>query len=184
MNIVVSISGTGTNLKALLDVKKENYLKSDTVVVASNKNAVGLDSTREFNVGASVSKDNEEIIKCLRLKNVNLIVLAGFLPKISKRIINELTIVNIHPSLLPKYGGEGCCGTYIHEKVSANKEKASGATAYLVSEELDDEDILLQKSVDISDRRSEDGIAKEVLRTEHGIPKDAIKKLEEDSYTR
>ena len=66
MNISVFISGTGTNLKALLDAKKENYFKSDIVIVVSNKNAAGLDFAREFNVDTLVSKDDEEIIKCLK----------------------------------------------------------------------------------------------------------------------
>ena len=93
MNIAVFISGTGTNLKALLDAKKDNYFKSDIVVVVSNKNAAGLNFARDFNVDTLVSKDDEEIINCLKSKNVDLIVLAGFLPKISKRIINEFTII-------------------------------------------------------------------------------------------
>lgn len=183
MNIAVFISGTGTNLKALLDAKKENYFKSDIVVVVSNKNAAGLDFAREFNVDTLVSKDDEEIIKCLKSKNVDLIVLAGFLPKISKRIINEFTIVNIHPSLLPKYGGKGCYGIHVHEKFLLIR-KTSGATVHFVNEKLDDGDILLQRSVDISDCKSEDEIAKKVLKIEHGILKDAIKKLEESSCAR
>ena len=181
MNIAVFISGTGTNLKALLDAKKDNYFESDIVVVVSNKNAAGLGFARDFNVDTLVSKDDEEIINCLKSKNVDLIVLAGFLPKVSKRIINEFTIVNIHPSLLPKYGGKGCYGIHVHEKVFANQEKISGATVHFVNEKLDDGDILLQRSVDISDCKSEEEIAKKVLKIEHGILKDAIKKLEESS---
>lgn len=184
MKIAVFISGTGTNLKALLDAKRENYFKSDIVCVVSNKNAAGLEFAKNFNVDTFVSTNDEEIIDYLKRKNVNLIVLAGFLPKISKRIINEFTIVNIHPSLLPKFGGKGCYGIHVHEKVFANEEKISGATVHFVNEKLDDGDILLQRTVDISDCKNPDEIAKKVLKIEHGILKDAVKKLEESSCER
>ena len=87
----------------------------------------------------------------------------------------------MHPTELSKYGGKGCYGIHVHEKVFANKEKTSGATVHFVNEKLDDGDILLQRSVDISDCKSEEEIAKKVLKIEHGILKDAIKKLEESS---
>lgn len=179
MNIAVFISGTGTNLKALLDAQKDNYFKSKIVEVVSNKNAAGLNFAREFGIDTLVSKDDSEIINRLREKKVDLIVLAGFLPKVSEKIINEFTIINIHPSLLPKYGGKGFYGIHVHEKVFENMEKESGATVHYVNENLDDGDIILQRKVDISDCKSAQDIANKVLKIEHGILKDAIKKLEE-----
>lgn len=180
MNLAVFISGTGSNLKALIDAQNENYFNSKIKIVVSNKDAKGLDYAREEKIETLISKDDKEIIDKLKSLDIDLIVLAGFLPKISKELIDEFTIINIHPSLLPKYGGKGCYGIHVHRKVFEAGEKESGVTVHYVNEKLDDGAKILQRKIAIDDCKSPEEIAKKVLKVEHVILKDAIKLLEEE----
>ena len=179
MRLAVFISGTGSNLKALIDAEKENYFDSQIELVVSNKDAKGLSFAREENISYIISKDDEEILEKLRDKKIDLIVLAGYLPKVTKNIIDKYKIINIHPSLLPKYGGKGFYGMNVHKAVFENKEKISGVSIHFVNENLDDGDIILQRKVDISKCESAEEIAKTVLEVEHKSLKEVIKQLEE-----
>ncbi|WP_105300700.1 phosphoribosylglycinamide formyltransferase [Anaerococcus marasmi] len=179
MRLAVFISGTGSNLKALIDAEKENYFDSQIKLVVSNKDAKGLDYAREENIAYLISKDEGEILEKLRDKKIDLIVLAGYLPKVTKKIIDKYKIINIHPSLLPKYGGKGFYGMNVHKAVFENKEKISGVSVHYVNENLDDGDIILQRQVDISKCESAEEIAKKVLEVEHKSLKEVIKHLEE-----
>ncbi|MCI7238630.1 MAG: phosphoribosylglycinamide formyltransferase [Peptoniphilaceae bacterium] len=179
MNLAVFISGRGSNLKALLDAQGEGYFPSEIKLVVSNKEAEGLDYARDTGIDYLVSKDDAEIIRTMKEKNIDLVVLAGYLPKISKDLIDNFTLINIHPSLLPKYGGKGYYGMNVHRAVFENGEKTSGVTVHYVNEKLDDGKIILQREVDISGCESAEEVADEVLVVEHEILKDAIKLLEE-----
>lgn len=179
MRLAVFISGTGSNLKALIDAEKENYFESQIELIVSNKDAKGLDYAREENIAYLISKDEDEILEELSDKKIDLIVLAGYLPKVSKKIIDKYKIINIHPSLLPKYGGKGFYGMNVHKAVFENKEKISGVSIHYVNENLDDGDIILQRKVDISKCESAEEIAKTVLEVEHKSLKEVIKQLEE-----
>ncbi|MDY6064927.1 MAG: phosphoribosylglycinamide formyltransferase [Finegoldia sp.] len=180
MKIAVFISGTGTNLKALLEAERNKYFSSEIVLVVANKEAGGLDFAKAYGKETLVSKDDDQIIGVLKEKKVDLIVLAGFLPKLSDKILEEFVAINIHPALLPKYGGKGFYGMNVHRAVFENREKISGATVHYVNGKLDDGDIILQREVDISDCKDSEEVAKRVLTIEHGILKDAIKKLEDE----
>ncbi len=180
MNIAVLISGTGTNLKALLDAKKKGEFDSDISLIIANRNAEGLKYGVSNNIDAFVIKDDEEMFERLEEYNIDFIVLAGYLKQIPEFIIKkyENRIINIHPALLPKYGGKGYYGMRVHEEVFKNKDTVSGATVHYVNEELDKGDIILQREVDISDVKSAREIRDRVLEIEHKILKDAIKKIE------
>ncbi len=179
MNIAVFISGGGSNLKALIDAEKSRYFKSQIKYVVSNKNAPGLDYAKENNIDYLISKDDRKIIETLKENQIELIVLAGYLLKISPEILEEFTIINIHPSLLPKYGGKGFYGMNVHNAVFENKELVSGVTVHYVNENLDEGDIILQKEVDISKCVSAEEISKKVLKVEHQTLKEVIKNLED-----
>ena len=179
IRLAVFISGTGSNLKALIDAEKENYFESQIELIVSNKDAKGLDYAREENIAYLISKDEDEILEEISDKKIDLIVLAGYLPKVSKKIIDKYKIINIHPSLLPKYGGKGFYGMNVHKAVFENKEKISGVSIHYVNENLDDGDIILQRKVDISKCESAEEIAKTVLEVEHKSLKEVIKQLEE-----
>ena len=181
MKLAVFISGTGSNLKALIDAQKEKYFSSQIKMVVANKDAKGLDHARDNGISYLVSKDEDQIIKALKEMDIDLIVLAGYLVKISQKILDNFTVINIHPSLLPKYGGKGFYGIHVHQAVFANKDKVSGVTVHYVNENLDDGQIILQKKVDISDLKSAEEISKKVLEVEHQTLKEVVKILEESS---
>ena len=180
MNLAVFISGGGSNFKALIDAQNSGYFDSQIKYVVANKDAAGLKYARDNNIDYLISKDEDEIIKNLKEYDIDLIVLAGYLVKISKKILDEFTVINIHPSLLPKYGGKGFYGMNVHNAVFENKEKISGVTVHFVNENLDEGDVILQKEIDISKCQSAEEISKEVLKIEHQTLKEVIKKLEED----
>lgn len=180
MNLAVFISGGGSNFKALLDAQNSGFFDSKIKYVVANKDAAGLKYARDNNIDYLISKDEDEIIKNIKEYDIDLIVLAGYLVKISKKILDEFTVINIHPSLLPKYGGKGFYGMNVHNAVFENKEKISGVTVHFVNEKLDEGDVILQKEIDISKCQSAEEISKEVLKIEHQTLKEVIKKLEED----
>ncbi|MDD7305327.1 MAG: phosphoribosylglycinamide formyltransferase [Peptoniphilaceae bacterium] len=180
MNLAVFISGKGSNLKALLEAQKEAYFSSKIKLVVSNKNAEGLNYAKEFGIETFISKNEEDILGKLKEKKIDLIVLAGYLPKVGKTLIDQYRIINIHPSLLPKFGGKGCYGIHVHEKVFEAGEDVSGVTVHWVNEKLDDGATILQRQVDINDCKSPQEIADKVLKEEHVILKNAIKILEEE----
>lgn len=182
MNLAVFISGGGSNLKALIEAENENYFNSKINIVVSNKQALGLNYAKSVGIETFISKDEEKILGKLKEKDIDLIVLAGYLPKIRKTLIDNYEIINIHPSLLPKYGGKGCYGIHVHEKVFAAGEKISGVTVHWVNENLDDGDIIIQRKVDIEDCKNPEEIAGKVLKVEHVILKEAIRNLEEERW--
>lgn len=182
MKIAVFISGTGTNLKALIDAQKNNEFNSTIELVISNKDAKGLFHGLNANIPSMVIKDDKEILEKLEEYNIDFIVLAGYLKRINESILNkyENRIINIHPSLLPKYGGKNFYGMKVHQAVFDNKDKVSGVTVHYVDENLDSGKIILQREVDISDCKSPTEIKDKVLKVEHIILKEAIKKIEEE----
>lgn len=182
MNLAVFISGGGSNLKALIEAEKEKYFRSKIKLVVSNKDAPGLNHAGDAGIESFISKDEEEIFKKLKEKDIDLIVLAGYLPRIGNILIDHYRIINIHPSLLPKYGGKGCYGIHVHEKVFEAKEEISGVTVHWVNEKLDNGTIIIQNQVDIKDCKNPEEIAVKVLKVEHEILKKAIKKLEEEIW--
>lgn len=181
MNLAVFISGTGSNLLALINAQKEKYFTSEIKLVVANKDALGLDYARANKINYLISKDDDEILAKLKENDIDLIVLAGYLPKVSKKIIDSYKIINIHPSLLPKYGGKGFYGMNVHKAVFANKEKISGVSIHYVNENLDDGDIIFQKKVDISECESAKEVSQKVLEVEHKSLKEVIKQLEEEN---
>lgn len=178
MKLAVFISGTGSNLLALIEAQKKKYFNSQIKLIVANKEAKGLAYARDNNIAYMVSRDDDKILAKLKEYEIDLIVLAGFLPKVSKKIIDSYKIINIHPSLLPKYGGKGFYGMNVHKAVFANKEKVSGVSIHYVNENLDDGEIIFQIKVDISQCQSAEAIAKKVLEVEHESLKEVIKQLE------
>lgn len=178
MKLAVFISGTGSNLLALIEAQRKKYFNSQIKLIVANKEAKGLAHARDNNIAYMVSKDDEKILAKLKEYEIDLIVLAGYLPKVSKKIIDAYKIINIHPSLLPKYGGKGFYGMNVHKAVFANKEKISGVSIHYVNENLDDGEIIFQRKVDISQCQSAEAIAKKVLEVEHESLKEVIKQLE------
>lgn len=150
LNIAVFVSGGGTNLQNLIDT--EQIAKNIKLVVASNEKAYALERARQNNIPTFIYLANEqELLHLLEEKNIGLIVLAGFLKILSPKFLKNFkgTIINIHPSLLPAYGGIGMYGLKVHQAVLRDKKPVTGATVHLVTEEPDAGEILAQIEVPV-----------------------------------
>jgi len=177
----VFISGTGSNLKNLIKFSKiKNSPISIDLIFSNTSEAKGLKFSNQFNIKRYVSsfKDSKvteaKILNLLNKKNIKFICLAGFMRILSKNFIKKFNgkIVNIHPSLLPKYKGLDT-----HIKAIQNKDKVAGCTVHFVTAKLDSGKIILRKEVKISKKDTSTSLAKKILRQEHKLYPAAIKKI-------
>ena len=180
-NIAVFISGKGSNLKSLIKYsKKKNSLFKIDLVISNNFNVKGLkiaskSKIKNYYVKYSNKRNFENrVLKLLNKNKIDLICLAGFMKILSKKFIKKFSspIVNIHPSLLPKYKGLNT-----HNKAIKNKDKYSGATVHIVNDKLDSGKIIIQEKVRILKSDNEKTLKKKVLKIEHKIYSKAIIKL-------
>ena len=177
----VFISGKGSNLKSLIKFSKiKNSPISIDLIISSNLNAKGLNYGKIFKIKRKVfnfkSKNFSEnrLISILRENEIKMIILAGFMKILSKNFIKKFKgdILNIHPSLLPKYKGLNT-----HKRVLDNNEKYSGCTVHFVNSKLDSGKIILQKKVKILKNETEETLAKKILIEEHKLYPKAILKI-------
>ncbi len=188
LNISVFASGKGSNFKAILEAIETGKINNAKIVlvISNNSDAGVLAIAREHNIPAfHVSRkqfsNNEEfnnrLITLLNHYKSNFIVLAGYMKKIDQIIIRMFKnrILNIHPALLPKFGGTGMYGFKVHQAVIASKEKTSGATVHIVDEEYDHGPIVLQKNVDVDTNDTPETLAAKVRQLEHEIYPEVIK---------
>lgn len=187
-NIAVLISGGGSNLKSLIDNQKEYYKIN---VVIADRDCRGLNIAREANIDAVLidrkeyrEKLSKKIDEELKKYNIDLIVLAGYLSIVDSNFISKWKnkIINIHPSLLPKFGGKGMYGMKVHEAVIKNKEKESGCTVHYVTEMVDGGDIIMQNKVDVLEDDTPEILQKRVLVEEHKILPATVIKLASQSH--
>ena len=181
LNIAVFISGGGTNLQAIIDAVKENKINGKIKLVFSNrKNAYGLiraqnESIDTFYLNRKNFFSNEEydeaILEELNKKNIDLIVLAGYLNILSSKLISKYSnrIINIHPSLIPSFCGDGYYGENVHKAVIKSGVKFTGATTHFVDENVDTGAIILQDVVPVFINDDFETVAKRVLEIEHKI---------------
>ena len=178
VNIAVFVSGSGTNLQALIDACANNEINGSIKLVVSNrKKAYGLERARLSGIKAEWIKDEDIIIKRLEEEQIDLIVPAGYLAIVSEKLISkfENKIINIHPSLIPSFCGEGYYGIHVHEACFKRGCKVSGATVHFVSAVVDGGPIILQRSIDISDCKTPEEIQEKILlNIEHKILKEAV----------
>lgn len=177
MNIAVFVSGGGTNLQALIDAQNRGEIKNGkiTFVIASNDGAYALERAKKAGIPTAVvsrksysSKEeyDKAILAELDGKNIDLIVLAGFLSILGKELVEKYAnkIINIHPSLIPLFCGDGFYGKKVHTAVLASGMKVTGATAHFVNEITDGGAIILQKAVPIEQGDNEDILQYRVMR--------------------
>lgn len=161
-NIVVLVSGGGTNLQALIDAQNSNLIKNGriTCVISSNPNAYALVRAKENNIDTDVIKRKDfgsfdeydsALTELIKSKNADLVVLAGFMTILGHKVISayENKIINIHPALIPSFCGEGYYGLHVHEAALKKGVKLSGATVHFVNEECDGGPIIMQKAVEV-----------------------------------
>ena len=184
-NTAVLISGRGSNLRSLIKYSKtKKSLIRIVLVVSDNFSAKGLNYANKCNINNIVIKYSnrksfeDRLLKLLKRNKIDLICLAGFMKILSGKFIKKFykTILNIHPSLLPKYKGLNT-----HNRAIQNKDKYSGATVHIVNNKLDSGKIILQKKVKILKSDSGKSLKKKVLKIEHKIyPKAIIRLLTSD----
>ena len=170
--IVVFASGSGSSFENICKrLSKDSFVEISKLYCNNNK-AFVIERAKKQGVKSLLFRNedlsNKRILKDLQKVNPDLIVLAGFLKKIPIDIINEFKyrIINIHPSLLPKYGGKGMYGAKVHEKVIENNDRETGFTVHYVDQNYDQGDIIFQKKLIIKEKDPV-YLAKEVLKMEH-----------------
>ena len=177
LNIAVFVSSGGTNLQALIDAQDRGEIKNGkiTFVLASNENAYALERAKKAGIESTVvnrkaydtkADYDKAVLEALDGKNIDLIVLAGFLSILGEDLVNEYKnrIINIHPSLIPLFCGDGFYGKKVHTAVLNSGVKVTGATAHFVNEITDGGAIILQKAVPVEQGDNEDILQYRVMR--------------------
>ncbi len=173
-NIAIFASGNGTNAQRMMEYFSENEHINVSLVLSNNKDAYVLERAKNFNINSIVIKRSEfyetnKLIDILNDHNIDLIVLAGFLLLIPIALINkyENKIINIHPALLPNYGGKGMYGTKVHQAVLDAKEKESGISIHYVNQFYDEGKIIFQAKCNVYPTDTPEILAKRIHELEH-----------------
>ena len=172
--IILFASGSGSNFKKICEYFKNDNTVSIELLISNNPKAKALQIAESFNIKTlvidkqSFYDSDKALINVLKI-NPSLIVLAGFLWKIPSAFIAKFTnkIINIHPALLPKFGGKGMYGMHVHNAVIINKEIESGITIHYVNENYDEGSIIFQKKIKILKSDDSLEISKRILKLEH-----------------
>lgn len=184
--IAVMVSGGGSNLQSIIDKSKNGELNCEIACVIGDRPCYGVERAAEQGIESCVIDRKlykkelcKEIDKVLSTKGVELIVLAGFLSIIDEEFVNKWKgrIINIHPSLLPKFGGPGMYGIKVHEAVLAAGEKESGCTVHYVDTGVDSGEIILQVKVPVLEGDTPEVLQKRVLVEEHKLLPNSIAKI-------
>ena len=181
VNVAVFISGTGSNLQSLIKFSKiKKSPISIQLIISNNPKAKGLRFSKKFKIKKKIfnfenkNLNEKKLLSLLKINNIEMICLAGFMKILSKKFIKKFKgkILNIHPSLLPKYKGLNT-----HKRALKNNEKYSGCTVHFVNSRLDSGKIILQKKVKITKNETENSLSKKILVQEHKLYPKAILKL-------
>ena len=194
--IAVFISGGGSNLQALVDASKSGILSADVVWVVSNmRKAFGLKRAENEHIETFIYKKKnydssqsagDELYQKLQERHIDYIVLAGYLQLLPQQVVRvyKNRILNIHPALLPKYGGKGMYGQNVHKAVLESGDSESGVTVHLVDEIYDNGKILEQVKVPVIENDTPESLAARVLEQEHILLPRAMEKLSKGKYER
>ena len=181
-NIVLFASGNGSNAEEIVKFFKSNKEGSVVAIFSNKADAKVLDRAKNHNIPSVVfskAQLNEGfVLEKLQQFQPDLIVLAGFLLKFPESILKEYPkVINIHPALLPKYGGKGMYGMHVHEAVLDNKEQETGITIHFVNEHYDEGEFIFQKAVNIENCNTAEEIAHKIHELEHQYFPEVIGKL-------
>ena len=188
LHISVFASGRGSNFQALLQAIEEKKIpNADIVLVLSNNSDAGaLEVARAHNIPAvhlsqkqfaTEAEFNRKLLQTLEDHHANFIALAGYMKRIDPALIQRYRnrMINIHPALLPAFGGKGMYGLHVHEAVIASGTKITGATVHIVDEKYDHGPIVLQSTVGVEDRDTPETLASRVLEVEHQLYPEAVR---------
>ena len=172
--IAILVSGAGTNAINIIEYFEKNSVADVTLVVSNKADALAVEKAQTKGVKTIVFnnetfKKNGEVLDCLRSESIDFIVLAGFLVKIPCDIIRAYPnkIVNLHPSLLPKFGGKGMYGNHVHRAVIKAQESESGISIHFVNEEYDEGAIIFQAKASVEKKDSVEVLAQKIQQLEH-----------------
>lgn len=192
LKIAVFASGRGSNFESILNSIESGKIKNTEIVcvLSNNSDAGALEFAKSKNIPTihisrqQYTTDNDfasSLIKKLDEFEVNFIVLAGYMKILSPVIVRKFKnrIINIHPALLPKFGGKGMYGIHVHEAVIASGDKISGATVHIVDEEYDHGLILMQETVNVDENETAETLAAKVLKVEHKIYPEVVRLFSE-----
>ena len=178
--VAVLVSGGGTNLQAIIDkVQAGEIPQAELVkVISSKEGAFALERAAKAGIATAVAKEQEDVLAELKACGAEIIVLAGYMRVLSPEIIKNFRnrIINIHPSLIPKYCGKGFYGMRVHTAVIEGGEKESGATVHFVDEGVDTGEIIMQEKVPVLEGDTPEDLAARVLTVEHRILAEGLKK--------
>lgn len=183
VNLAIFASGAGSNAKKILEYFSNNTGIEVVKIITNNPNAYVLEIAKQFNIDSIIiSKSvlkSEDFIKMLNDQKIDLIILAGFLLKIPKKLIEGFQgeIINIHPALLPKYGGKGMYGMHVHQAVKDANETETGITIHYVNENYDEGKVILQEQVNIQNNDTIEMIANKVHQLEYQYFAPTIEKI-------
>lgn len=192
LNLAVLASGGGTNLQAIIDAVEKGELCAEIkIVISNNSKAFALERARKHNIQAlhlshkqfaTPEEFDDRLLAVLKENQIDMILLAGYMKILSPTIIRAYRnkILNIHPALLPHFGGPGMYGTHVHEAVIKSGVKISGVTVHIVDEIYDHGAIVMQKAVEVKDNDTPESLAERVLKVEHQTYKEAVQLFAED----
>lgn len=187
--IVFFASGSGTNFQSVIDAIEAGKIEARITGLISNKPDIGaVDRAKKHHIPTAILSPADyadqkayesALLNRLKKWNPNLIVLAGYLLKIPSRVIREYEgqIINIHPALLPKYGGKGFYGMNVHEAVIEADESESGCSVHIVTEAYDEGPVIGRCTVPVQSSDTPEKLARRVLEQEHKLLPDVINKL-------
>jgi phosphoribosylglycinamide formyltransferase-1 len=182
MKLAVLVSGNGTNLQSIIDAIKGGYLSGVEIsyVISSNPDAYALVRAKKEGIHTLVIS-KREMISVLRpiFNEVDLVVLAGFLWIIPEALLNIRPIINVHPSLLPFFGGKGMYGTKVSEAIINSGMKVSGTTVHMVTGDIDGGPIIMQRALEVRDDDTPESLLERTHPLEHKILVEAIKAMKE-----
>ncbi|MDR2531413.1 MAG: phosphoribosylglycinamide formyltransferase [Oscillospiraceae bacterium] len=190
-NIAVLVSGGGTNLQALIDAEKRSEFPSGrlSLVISSKADVYALERAVNNNIKTAVvswadfkpdrKAFSQEILKLLKENNIDLVVYAGFMIILDECVCTAFPnrMINVHPSLIPAFSGEGFYGLKVHEAALARGVKLSGATVHFVNEICDGGEIILQKAVEVKDDDTPETLQARIMEVEREILPKAVKLL-------
>ena len=180
--IAIFASGSGTNAQNIIDYFSNNQNVEVDSLWSNNPKSFALERARKFGIDNFVFNREElnntrKVVQKLLDRKIDLIVLAGFLWLIPVNLIRNFKIINIHPALLPKYGGKGMFGMNVHKAVIQNKDKESGISIHFVNEKYDEGKIIFQAKCDVLPTDTAEDVAKKVHQLEYRYFPEVIEKV-------
>ena len=187
--LAILVSGRGSNMLALIEACEQGRLQASVeLVISNNADSLALVSAKERNIDTAhlssrthPDADELDVVmkQLLQQYEIDYVLLAGFMKKIGSKTLATYKgrIINIHPSLLPKFGGQGMFGLNVHKAVIEAGEKETGVTIHLVDDEYDKGAILAQQTVEVAAEDTAESLAEKVLKVEHILFAETIQKI-------